>query len=202
MNTRDLEVFEEVYKYQNITKAAAALFLSPQSVSKTIRKLENELGVKLFEKTISGSLPTEEAELLYSHAQKIMDDFVKLQDIFSGTEQERKTIKIASTTGVFRKLGLEFIIEFHERYPFLKLEIIENLDPEVDALCWNEAVDLCFNSLPFDHNRFHSRFVLDDPYACILHKDHPLAKKIRLTIKIWLDGLLLFRDHSNFSLID
>lgn len=200
MNTRDLQVFLDVYKYKNITKAASSLFLSAQSVSKTIRKLESEFGVNLFVKTTSGSIPTQEADMLHSHAQKLLNDYDDLKNLFSGSEQHRKIIHIASTTGVFRKLGLEFILEFYKRYPYLKLEVIERLDPEVDELCWNETADLCFNSLPFDHNRYNARFVLDDPYACILNKDHPLAKKDVIQYKD-LDGYPLAIQRSfNFYL--
>ena len=183
MNTRDLQIFLEVYKWKNITKAASGLFLSAQSVSKTIRKLENELGIDLFQKTTSGPQPTQEAELLHSYAKKLIDEYENLQNLFKGTTQEKKIVKVATTTGVFRKLGLEIILDFYEHYPFIKLEINENLDPVVDELCWNETVDLCFNSLPFDHNRYESYFLLDDPYACILNKNHPLAFKGSISYK-------------------
>lgn len=45
MEIKDLEIFMKVYEYQNMTKAAQELFLSPQSVGNTILKLENEFNV-------------------------------------------------------------------------------------------------------------------------------------------------------------
>jgi len=48
MSPRQLEYFLEIYNQKSIKKAAEKLIISPQAVSKTIKEIEEELGVKLF----------------------------------------------------------------------------------------------------------------------------------------------------------
>lgn len=89
MEIKDLEIFMKVYEYQNMTKAAQELFLSPQSVGNTILKLENEFNVILFERTTSGSLPTQEAIMLRANAMKLLNDFETVRGTFSGIYEKK-----------------------------------------------------------------------------------------------------------------
>lgn len=180
MEIKDLEIFMKVYEYQNMTKAAQELFLSPQSVSNTILKLENEFNVILFERTTSGSLPTQEAIMLRANAMKLLNDFETVMGTFSGIYEKKKIVKVASTTGVFRYLTLDFLNQFYEKYPFIRLDIIEQLDPTVDELLWNDVVDVAFNSAPINHVKFDAIPFSSHKYCCILHKSHPLSLKDKI----------------------
>lgn len=180
MEKKDLEIFLSVYDYQSMTKAAQALYLSPQSVSNTILRIEDEFGVSLFDRTAAGSFPTQEAELLKGNAQKLIDDYMAIEETFSGGKDSKKILKIASTTGVFRYLTLDFIEDFCAKYPFIKLEIIEQLDPTVDELLWNEAVELAFNSAPVNYVKFDAMPFSSHKYCCLMHHSNPLASKEKI----------------------
>ena len=62
MSPRQLEYFLEIYNQKSIKKAAEKLIISPQAVSKTIKEIEEELGVKLFLRGKKSLEPTAEAE--------------------------------------------------------------------------------------------------------------------------------------------
>lgn len=179
MNTNDLIVFLKVYEYKNMTKAAQELFLSTQGISKTIMKLENEFQVTFFQRTPSGLIPTAEAHQFKINAQKLIDDFSNLQQTFSEQyiETNKKTLKIATTTGVFRYVTLKFINDFQKKYPYISLEIIEQLDPTVNELVWNEVVDIAFNSAPVNLLKYDADLFSSHHYCLLLNKSHPLAVK-------------------------
>lgn len=179
MDTRDLMVFLKVYEYSNMTKAAHELFMSTQGVSKIIIKLENHFQVQFFQRTATGLTPTEEAHIFKANAQKLLDDFWKVQQTFSGvlSVEHKKTLKIATTTGVFRYVTLKFVNDFHKKYPHINLEIIEQLDPTVNELLWNEVVDLAFNSAPINLFKFDADLFSSHKYCLLLHHSHPLAQK-------------------------
>lgn len=183
MDLKDIKVFLKVFEYQNMSKAAKDLYLSTQSVSSTISKLEETFNVRLFERTPTGSIPTKESYLLKSNAQKIIDDFESLNRTFSGTKEHKKIVKIATTTGIFRYVTLQFINDFYESYPYIKLEITEQPDSAVDELCWNEAVDIAFNSAPINHLKFESFPFSSHKYCLVLHRSHPLANKALISYK-------------------
>ena len=62
MELRQIQYFIQLYKDKNITKASKNLFISQQGLSKSINKLEDELGFFLFERSSSGVIPTEKAK--------------------------------------------------------------------------------------------------------------------------------------------
>lgn len=72
MTFEQLYHFLEVYHYGSITKAAHNLGVSRQSISNSIKKLENEFNVELFDRSASGADPTKPGEELYDHASVII----------------------------------------------------------------------------------------------------------------------------------
>ncbi|MCF0120534.1 MAG: LysR family transcriptional regulator, partial [Oscillospiraceae bacterium] len=75
------KVFYYVGKFKNITHAAAALFVSQSTVSRSIQSLESELGCRLFDRHRHGVTLTVEGEALYEHISKACED------IFLGEEK-------------------------------------------------------------------------------------------------------------------
>ncbi len=59
MDTKDIRGFIRSFELRSINKAAGDLFISPQGLGKAINRLEAELGVKLFDRTPNGLVPTE-----------------------------------------------------------------------------------------------------------------------------------------------
>lgn len=183
MDMKDIKVFLAVFEYQNMTKAAKALYLSPQSVSNTIQKLETEFNVTLFIRTASGSQPTQDALLLKSNAQKIIDDFKQLSRTFSENLFDQKILKIGAIPGAFRYLTIDFINAFQKKYPFIQLDIIEQHESIIEEACWNETVDLIINACIVNHLKFDSYLLFSQRYCLIIHESHPLAKKKFISVK-------------------
>lgn len=73
MDFRQLEIFVSVYRLRNFSRAGEALFLSQPTISNQINCLEEELGVKLFDRTSRQIIPTESARTFYSYALKMLD---------------------------------------------------------------------------------------------------------------------------------
>jgi DNA-binding transcriptional LysR family regulator len=72
MELHQLQVFVIVSEEENVTRAARRLFSTPSSISMTIKSLEDELGVQLFQRTSRGMQITERGRLLYEKAQKTL----------------------------------------------------------------------------------------------------------------------------------
>ena len=75
MNERSLQIFTEVYRAGSVHLAAQRLFISAQSVSKTILALEDELGEPLFVREHHRMLPTPRAGRLQRQAERILREF-------------------------------------------------------------------------------------------------------------------------------
>lgn len=104
-------MFLKVYKLGNIHRAAEELYLSAQAVSKTINRLEQELGETLFVRTKDGMYPTRFADRLKERAEAILYQYEKIREDFkeqSDFENNIVVLRIASSYGVLRYLSIDF----------------------------------------------------------------------------------------------
>ena len=122
------KVFYEVAKAGNISKAAKRLFISQPAISKSIVRLEDQVGVKLFHRNSRGVHLTAEGEILFAHVQ---DAF----EYIERGEEELKRIKdfdvghlrVGSSASLCKFILIPYLKEYLKRYPHMKLTI-ENDD--------------------------------------------------------------------------
>ena len=86
MEVKDLRYFVAVYEAKNFAQASTALHTVQSNVSAHIRKLEQFLGVALFERHRRGAVPTDRGERLYRYAKKV----IALVDEAADTVRGRK----------------------------------------------------------------------------------------------------------------
>ena len=95
MELQQLRYFAIAAKYQHITRAANELHVAQPAVSGTIKRLENELGVSLFEKNGRNIALTREGELFYGKIKKILNELDHLPEVLRNEKNRREnTVKI------------------------------------------------------------------------------------------------------------
>jgi len=184
MNERNLICFTKVYLLGNIHRAAKELYLSAQAVSKIINRLEEELGEKLFIRTKNGLYPTPFADRLKERADIILLQYAKIRDDFSESSlQEIPVLRIASTYAVLKYLSLDFIKEFYEQYPEIRLNFVEYPEYPIYEMLKKGQLDLAFLPETTDMNEFDFMFCFSHKYCAVMNISHPLAKKEVLEYK-------------------
>ena len=74
----EIEYFIEVYQSRHISKAAIRLGVTQPTLTLSLQRLEQKLGVKLFHRTKQGVVPTEQGTLFYTKAHGLVDSWVEL----------------------------------------------------------------------------------------------------------------------------
>lgn len=152
MNFLNIEYFLVAAKELNFSKAAEKLYISPQSLSTHIAKLENELGVDLFYRDHPMRL-TYAGEILVKCGQEILDKknqtVDELKDI-ADSKRGKLSIGISHTRGlVFLPLVLP---KFHELYPGVEIKILEAPTSRLDNALSNGEIDIMISLVPFSNN--------------------------------------------------
>ena len=127
----------------NITAAADKLFTSQPGVSKQLKLLEEELGLKLFtRKGKSLESITPEGEEVVRRAQAILSEVRAIQDL-SGQryEQEDGTLAIATTHTQARYVLPEIISRFRERYPHVRLDLHQGTTEQIAGMAAERQVN-------------------------------------------------------------
>ncbi|NMF04703.1 LysR family transcriptional regulator [Clostridium beijerinckii] len=150
MNFLNLEYFLTAAEELNFTKAAKKLFISQQSLSSHISKLENDLGVELFNRTVPLTL-TPAGKSLVKNAVRILDlkeqSVKELADI---KDFKRGDLFIGASHTRGRAFLPEILPYYNEKFPNINLHLLEGNSRELDAALLKGDVDLIIGMLPFN----------------------------------------------------
>ena len=126
-----IEHFIEVCQSKSITKAAMNLFISQQALSRSIRKLEEELGHVVFHRTVQGVQLTAAGAQLY-------DLFFPIVKSYQSTELQYKSsnteaiVSVYVAPGVIRNLTPELMLSYSDAHPNIKVNFIESSEKKIE----------------------------------------------------------------------
>jgi len=96
MNTDLVIQFRTVFESGTIARAAEALHITPGALSRSLKRLENELGCSLFLPSGRNIVPTKEAANFYSSSTEILKSIESAKSNLKNIRQEKREIKIAT----------------------------------------------------------------------------------------------------------
>lgn len=178
MEIQDLKSFMEVAVHKSFTKAAEHSYLTQPSLSKAVKKIEEELQVKLFDRSTRHLHLTDAGKIVYQQGQKVLATLSELnvlldelRDIASGQ------IKI----GVPPLIGTLFFPKiagsFHKQYPNVTLDLVEYGAKLIGKLVEDGEIDLGIVVLPANEDKFNIYPFIQDEFVLYLNENHKLAKK-------------------------
>lgn len=140
-----LIVFYHTAKHLNTTKAAEILRISQPAVSKSIKELEREMGLTLFERekgrltlTPAGKYLLEQSEDLIERERTIAFNLQHMKEAFSGT------LHIGASTTLSQYILPELLAQFRERYPQIKIILISGNTDQIEQELLNRNIQLAF----------------------------------------------------------
>ena len=200
MDERLLNCFVSVYELGSIHKAAEGLFVTPQAVSKMVKKLEEELGRELFIRSPQGLSPTIYAHKLYSGANVILNEYSRLKGEFMEENPNAlHTLHVAATYGVPKFLTLQFVMDFYNTHPDVHLDLVEYPEYPIHDMLESGRVDFAFLPQPIDLINYEVEFCFSHDFRALVSINHPLAKKKIICYKD-LNGYPIILKGRDFSL--
>ena len=181
MELRQIQYFVQLYKDCNMTKSSQALYISQQGLSKSVSKLEAELGFPLFRRTSSGVTPTESAVKLYEFFKKILDSYQELQREIASVHQKR-VLKIIATPGCALATYADEFAEYVKLYPeFETMYMEEPKEVMVQSMLEGKG-DIAYMVPPIPEEFQSHQIVGREPLYVAVNNAHPLAEKGKVAI--------------------
>lgn len=178
------KVFYIVAKNRNITKAANELMISQPAISKSIKNLEEGLHCKLFIRTSTGVLLTDEGSLLYHQIKQAMEIIESAEDkIKEVVNLQEGVLRIGVSNTLTKRYLLPYIKAFHQEYPNIKIKIFTDPTFELIPKVRNGIIDFIILNLPYDIpldfetkllKEIHDCFVTSKVNEELLNKSIPL----------------------------
>jgi LysR family hydrogen peroxide-inducible transcriptional activator len=172
MNLRDLEYFVLVAELKHFGKAAEKAFVSQPTLSMQLKKLEDYLGVNLFERTNRQVHLTPEGELLYKQAKAIV---VAAKNFQESAKNFRDPYESTVRLGVIPTIApyyLPHLLPFlNKQFPKLKLEVSELKTEEIIKSLHEHEIDLGLLALPVQDDHFDSQVLFEEEFLLMVAKD-------------------------------
>ena len=196
-----LRVFLSVARNRSFTKASRELHITQPAVSKHIRELEEHYKTRLFDRTGNNITLTEEGEVMYAHAERIMEEYNLLEfdmNQLSGTFSGE--LKLGASTTISHYVIPTLLSLFIKRYPDIKLNLISGNTREVEAALTEGRIDLgMVEGNHHDPGLRYTRF-MDDEIVLTTRTDSIYGKLDEITPERLSSIPLVLREYGSGTL--
>lgn len=143
LDTDLLHVFSRVAESRNFSRAAALLGVAQPIVTRKVRRLEEELGVQLFVRSNRGCELTQEGELLAAKVGGILLQLAQVrEEVSTASQRVTGTIAIGLPAAAGSLLAPHLMPQVHQRWPQLRVEVIETVTRNLIASVVNRELSL------------------------------------------------------------
>lgn len=188
-----LEYIIALDTYRHFGKAAENCFITQPTLSMQINKLEDNLGVKIFDRSRQPVVPTELGAMILEQARKVVNEAKKMEEII---EDQKKEVSGALKIGVIPTIAPYllplFAKSFMNKYPSINIQVQELLTEDTLAKIKSEAIDVGIVVGPLNDSAFREIPIYYEKFLGYAHNtdlepaDKPISGKDLENSELWL----------------
>lgn len=190
-----LEYIVAIDEYRHFATAAEKCFVTQPTLSMQIKKLEDELGVIIFDRSRQPFVPTDLGAKLIEQARMTLSATQRIKEIIQEEQQEVEgTLKIGIIPTLAPYLLPVFIGPYIRKYPAVKVEVEELVSEEIIRRLKRDMLDVGLFVTPYHDEKIVERPVFYEEMLVYAHPDSELLKKKEVghedivTSDIWMLG--------------
>lgn len=196
-----LKVFRSVAHHLNFTKAAEELYVSQPAITRHIKELETEYGLRLFERTNGHLLLTEAGKCLLIHVEKILEahdaleyEMRKLSGNFGGV------LRIGASTTIAQYIIPQVLADFSLLHPKVELILRSGNSGEIESALLAHEIDLGLVEGSSRQRMLHYTPFLKDELVAFVCTDSYLAQRDELSLADLLQVPIVLREQGSGTL--
>ncbi len=178
MTLNELRYIVTLAQEQHFGQAADRCHVSQPTLSIAVKKLEQELGVDLFERSKNKVSMTPTGELVIAQAQRVLEEASRIQDIAaSGKDQLNSPLRVGAIFTIGPYLFPQFIPRLRELTPNMPLVVEESYTATLRKRLRNGDLDVIIIALPFTEPDVVTQPLYTEPFVVLMPDNHPLARR-------------------------
>ena len=182
---KDYQCFNAIAEEGSISKAAEKLFISQSSVSKYLKRLENNVGYKLFNRESHPITLTEAGELYLKYVKQIY--VLEREFRNNATEWEREVrgeLKIGIPVFHSSIFFPALFMKFKKNYPQIRIRAYEGSPHEITAMLDQNKIDFAITFRLYDHGNIFFEHLLYERILCIIHTSNPVIHNFHVNLEL------------------
>ncbi|MDX3907362.1 MAG: LysR family transcriptional regulator [Pigmentiphaga sp.] len=178
ISVRHLRSFVMVARQGSLTKASKALFVTQSALSLTIHHLEEDLGVKLFDRTTRRIELTTAGEEFLDSAERLIRDFDStLRSMRALGQRKRGSVGVAVVPSVMASLLPDSAARYIAEFPGIDVRLWEDTARNIQMHVLRGRIDFGISSLWFPNTDLAFEPMFDDHYGVVVAPGHPFAAR-------------------------
>jgi DNA-binding transcriptional LysR family regulator len=176
MEFKQLQYFVAICEELHFTRAAEKMEVSPPNISQQIKKLEEELGVLLFDRVGKKIVLTEAGAILHEHGAAVFGHLQQAKDAIAGLKQmQGGSLSIGVLPGDADLIFNTLLLNFHQTYPAISLSLLETMKVTEQVL--DRSIDVGITIEPVSDERLTSISLFREEFSLVVSVNDPLAKE-------------------------
>jgi DNA-binding transcriptional LysR family regulator len=176
LDIRALRYFAEVVNCGGFSRASAILHVTQPAISRAVRLLEEELGVRLLIREPKSVKPTREGEVVYRHAAQMLRHVRQLTSELTDMKSELKgEFRVGLPPLVGSTFFPDVIAQFRREYPGVELHIAEFFSSRLEQALDEGQIDIAAAMLPVDLDRFVVQQFAADRLMFVVNPGHEIS---------------------------
>lgn len=172
MTITQMQYVLAVEKYRHFKRAAIACYISQPTLSMQIQKLEESLGIIIFDRSKTPIIPTKEGEIFINQARIVLNEYNKIDALL---KEENEVLsgefKLAVIPTLAPFLVPLFASQFKNKYPKVKIIIEERKTEEIIDLLANDQIDGALLVTPLKNDKIIERTLYYEPFSLYVAKE-------------------------------
>ncbi len=178
MDIKALQAYITVAETLHFGEASKKLNLSQPSLSVKIKRLEDELGFSLFERSPAGVKLTEQGQIFRSNAENLLNDWQDVKNAAAGLKSGRVNVLRVGLTDISLFSSVPQLINTWSRNnPGVKIELTTGVSNEIEKHVDTMRVDIGFYHPPAEYTHLSSEELFGTGNVVVLPDTHPLADR-------------------------
>ncbi len=175
---RQLRVFIEVSRLRSFSRAGDEIGLTQSAVSRCVRELEGEIGIKLIDRTTREVQLTDVGTNLVGTVSRLLADLDEaLREVRDLGQQRRGRVIVAASPTIACRLMPRVIASCSRQFPLISLSLRDDVQSDVLRKVKSGEVDFGVVIGPFSADDLHGEPVTTDSFCLVARRDHRLAQE-------------------------
>ncbi|WP_261841035.1 LysR family transcriptional regulator [Aliamphritea ceti] len=182
LSVRHLRAFLQIAATGSFTRAAESLHQTQSTLTATIKQLEQQVGLSLFDRTTRSVILTQAGERFLPQAKQLISDFdTAIGDLQAISAHQHGLVTVAASPSTVSRLLPKLVQLYKAEYPDVDICLRDDNAAQLEQLIISNDADFAIAASHSQHPDLNYQQILTDDYGVVLTRHHPLSDIPQLT---------------------